>query len=46
MRYLNPIYTALWEYGYDEIAYKWFLDNIDFYHPIAIYNLQVIMQTP
>ena len=38
-KYLNPIYQSLWDYGYQTLAYSWFLENEDFYHPIAIYSL-------
>jgi hypothetical protein len=43
MKYLNPIYQALWDYGYQTIAYQWFLENEDFYHPIAVATLKNIL---
>jgi len=39
MKYLNPIYQALWDYGYQTTAYSWFLENENFYHPIAVATL-------
>lgn len=36
MKYLSPVYQTLWDYGYQTIAYAWFNENIDFYHPIAV----------
>jgi len=43
---LNPIYQALWDYGYETTAYAWFNENKDFYHPIAVNTLQNIFQDP
>jgi len=43
MKYINPIYTALWKCGYQTLADSWFLENIDFYHPIAVAQLKQIL---
>ena len=43
MKYLNPIYQALCDYGYRSTAFKWFYENLDFYHPIAIQTLKGIL---
>jgi len=40
MKYLNPIYGALWDYGYQTTALMWFEENEDFYHPIAVQTLK------
>jgi hypothetical protein len=37
MKYLNPIYQALVNYGRRDLAWSWLQKNQDFYHPIA-YN--------
>jgi len=39
MKYLNPIYIALVEYGHRDLALKWFNENKSFYHPIAVRTL-------
>ena len=43
MKYINPIYTALVDMGYVNLAYEWFYENIDFYHPIAVSKLRDIL---
>lgn len=43
MKYLNPIYTALCQYGYTDMAFEWYEENLNFYHPIAIATLQKIL---
>jgi hypothetical protein len=43
MKYLNPIYETMCQNGYRELAYKWFNENKDFYHPIAKATLRKLM---
>ena len=32
-RYILPVYQALVKYGYRYLAYDWFMENKDKYHP-------------
>jgi len=40
LKYLTPIYTALMDGGHQETADKWFYENEDFYHPVAVSSLE------
>lgn len=43
MKYLNPIYRALLETNQKDLAVKWFNENIDFYHPLAVASLKKLL---
>jgi len=43
LKYLNPIYLALVESGQKDLAIKWFMENIDFYHPLAVISLKKML---
>jgi len=46
LKYLQPVYRALVSTGRREVAYQWFVDNANFYHPIAIDSVRaIILQT-
>ena len=36
LKYLKPIYQALLDSDQRDTAVKWFNENIDFYHPLAV----------
>ena len=36
MKYVFPVYQALVDTDHRDIAYKWFTENYNFYHPIAL----------
>lgn len=44
MKYLNPIYEAMCQNGYRDMAYQWYKKNEAFYHPIARATLKKYMQ--
>jgi len=35
LKYLTPIYQAMQDYGYHDMAVEWYNEYKDFYHPIA-----------
>lgn len=39
MKYLKPIYQALLDSGNRNTAIQWYNENINFYHPYAVYQL-------
>jgi len=43
MKYINPIYTALIKYDMADTAFQWYLENENFYHPIAIATLKKLL---
>ncbi|CDW72343.1 peptidase family m1 containing protein [Stylonychia lemnae] len=43
MKYINPIYQQLVRYGRRDLAYKWFKQYQNFYHPLAIAGLKKII---
>ena len=43
MKYLRPCYIALVTYGRRDLAYKWFIENQSFYHPIAVAVMRKII---
>lgn len=43
MKYLNPIYLALDRNGHRDLALKWFNENKNFYHPIAVNTLKRLL---
>eukprot|EP00347_Sterkiella_histriomuscorum_P012727 403367448 len=43
MKYINPIYQQLVRYGRRDLAYKWFSEFQNFYHPIAVAGLKKII---
>jgi len=47
MKYINPVYTALVKNGYRDLAYQWYMEKRDFYHPIAAAGLRkILLQSP
>ena len=42
-KYILPVYTALCENGYRALAYQWYLENENFYHPIAAAKIRAII---
>jgi len=43
LKYLNPIYRSLIDSGQKDVAIKWFRENEDFYHPLAISSLSKLL---
>ncbi len=43
MKYILPVYKALVSNGRIDLAYQWFIDNQDFYHPIALAKVRQII---
>jgi len=43
MKYILPVYTALVQNGRRDLAYQWFIDNQNFYHPIALAKVRQIV---
>lgn len=43
MKYILPQYQALVQNGRRDLAYQWFLDNQNFYHPIALAKVRQIV---
>lgn len=43
MKYILPVYQALVAYGRRDLAYQWFIDNQNFYHPIALAKVRQIV---
>jgi hypothetical protein len=43
MKYILPVYTALVQNGRRDLAYQWFIDNQNFYHPIALAKVRQII---
>lgn len=43
MKYILPVYTALVQSGRRDLAYQWFIDNQNFYHPIALAKVRQIV---
>jgi leukotriene-A4 hydrolase len=43
LKYLNPIYRSLIESGQKDLAIKWFKENEDFYHPLAVNSLSKLL---
>jgi leukotriene-A4 hydrolase len=43
LKYLQPVYRALVNSGSRPTAYQWFIENINFYHPIAIDSIRAIV---
>jgi len=44
MKYLNPIYEAMCQNGYRDMAFQWYKEKESFYHPIARATLKKYMQ--
>lgn len=46
MKYILPVYVSLVANNRRDLAYQWFLDNQNFYHPIALAKVrQIVLQT-
>lgn len=45
MKYILPVYQALVQNGRRDLAYQWFIDNQNFYHPIALAKVRSIVLT-
>lgn len=43
MKYIIPVYQALVANGRRDLAYQWFIDNQNFYHPIALAKVRQIV---
>jgi hypothetical protein len=43
MKYILPVYTALVQAGRRDLAYQWFIQNQNFYHPIALAKVRQIV---
>ena len=43
MKYILPVYSALVQNGRRDLAYQWFIDNQNFYHPIALAKVRQIV---
>lgn len=43
MKYLTPIYTALLDTKQKSLAVKWFNENKNFYHPLAVDKLKALI---
>jgi len=43
LKYLNPIYRALIDSNQKDTAIKWFRENEDFYHPLAVSSLSKLL---
>jgi len=43
MKYILPVYTALVQNGRRDLAYQWFIDNQNFYHPIALAKVRSLV---
>lgn len=43
MKYIIPVYQSLVKYGRRDLAYQWFIDNQNFYHPIALAKVRSIV---
>ncbi len=42
-KYILPVYSALVKNGYRSLAYKWFIERKDFYHPITVKKIRAII---
>jgi hypothetical protein len=45
MKYILPVYQALVANGRRDLAYQWFIENQNFYHPIALAKVRQIILT-
>lgn len=43
MKYILPVYQSLVANGRRDLAYQWFIDNQNFYHPIALAKVRSIV---
>ena len=43
MKYILPVYTSLVQSGRRDLSYQWFIDNQNFYHPIALAKVRQIV---
>jgi len=43
MKYILPVYQSLVANGRRDLAYQWFIDNQNFYHPIALAKVRQIV---
>jgi leukotriene-A4 hydrolase len=43
MKYIIPVYQALVQNNRRDLAYQWFVDNQNFYHPIALAKVRQIV---
>ena len=43
MKYILPVYSTLVANGRRDLAYQWFIDNQNFYHPIALAKVRQIV---
>lgn len=43
MKYLKPIYQALLDSNQRSVAEQWYHENIDFYHPYVVEQLQRLL---
>lgn len=43
MKYILPVYQSLVQNGRRDLAYQWFIDNQNFYHPIALAKVRQIV---
>lgn len=44
LKYLTPIYSALLASNQRPLAIKWFNENLDFYHPLAVASLKKLLK--
>ena len=42
-KYILPVYKALVQNGYRNLAYQWFMERKDFYHPLTVKKIRAII---
>ena len=42
-KYILPVYQNLVKAGMRDLAYKWFLENQNFYHPLTLKKVRTII---
>ena len=42
-KYIIPVYKSLVQNGFRNLAYQWFMERKDFYHPLTVKKIQAII---